>query len=155
MREEHLWKAKLAAWTHDPADKALVLLRDPLGHEGGTVTARRDTLFGGAGVPSEIERLVEYADQWASAADRPQFPRTSDGRFVDWAQVRFTEQPVLVHPLSGRSYSLQKLADVHFMEARAVSLDHFDKLIVRNERGIDYRRTVLAFCGPDPIPWTG
>ena len=28
---------KLAAWLHDPAEKQLVLMRDPVGHEGGSV----------------------------------------------------------------------------------------------------------------------
>ena len=41
------WKAKLAAWIHDPAEKALVLLRDPSGHEGGTVRALEQALFPG------------------------------------------------------------------------------------------------------------
>ena len=34
---QNIWLAKLAAWTPDPAEKALGLLRDPAGHEGGTV----------------------------------------------------------------------------------------------------------------------
>jgi len=37
-----MWKARLAAWIHDPAEKALVLLRDPAGHEGGTVRQLRE-----------------------------------------------------------------------------------------------------------------
>ena len=42
---QNIWLAKLAAWTHDPAEKALVLLRDPAGHEGGTVRELQQTLF--------------------------------------------------------------------------------------------------------------
>ena len=34
-----LWQTKLAARLHDPAEKALVLLRDPAGHENGTSRA--------------------------------------------------------------------------------------------------------------------
>ena len=34
-----LWQTKLAARLHDPAEKALVLLRDPEGHENGTSLA--------------------------------------------------------------------------------------------------------------------
>ena len=34
-----LWQTKLAARMHDPAEKALVLLHDPTGHEGGTSQA--------------------------------------------------------------------------------------------------------------------
>ena len=33
------WQVKLHARLHDPAEKALVLLRDPAGHEGGTSRA--------------------------------------------------------------------------------------------------------------------
>lgn len=89
---QNIWLAKLAAWTHDPAEKALVLLRDPAGHEGGTVRELQQTLF-----PSGIGSLaahVKRADHWASAADRPQFPRDSkDGRYAAWTQVRFSESP--------------------------------------------------------------
>ena len=102
------WLAKLAAWTHDPAEKALVLLRDPAGHEGGTVHELKQALF-----PNGIGSLathVKRADHWASAADRPQFPRDAkDGRYAAWTQVRFTEAPVLIHPLSGTAYPLGKL----------------------------------------------
>lgn len=150
MDNERLWQAKLAAWTHDPAEKALVLLRDPSGHEGGTVRELRQRLFGAAGVPEDLANLVRRADHWASAADRPQFPRTTDGSYADWAQVRFTDNPVLIHPLSGRKYCLLKLADVPFKDARAVSLDHFDRLIARDGEEIDYRRTFLAFWRNGP-----
>ena len=36
---DNLWQTKLAARLHDPAEKALVLLRDPEGHENGTSLA--------------------------------------------------------------------------------------------------------------------
>ena len=42
---QNIWLAKLAAWTHDPAEKALVLLRDPAGNEGGTVRELQQALF--------------------------------------------------------------------------------------------------------------
>ncbi len=147
--ETDIWRAKLAAWTHDPAEKALVLLRDPEGHEGGTVQALQQALFGGSGIPAELVDLVRRADWWAAAADRPQFPQIG-GRYADWAQVRFTEEPVLVHPLSGRSYRLSKLNDVAFQEARAVSLDHFERLIVRDGETVDVRRTFLSFWRKGP-----
>src|SRR5690606_20042926 len=90
-----LWQTKLAARIHDPAEKALVLLRDPAGHEGGTsraltrllgfadITADQmdadndealsRTLFK-KGIPANMYRHVQRADWWAAAADRPQFP---------------------------------------------------------------------------------
>jgi CRISPR-associated protein Cmr2 len=106
MSEETLWQTKLAARLHDPAEKALVLLRDPAGHEGGTSHALFRLLgyeeLGGSavepdtagslagvvfqkGIPASMYRHVQRADWWASAADRPQWPsqqvtvRSTDG----------------------------------------------------------------------------
>ncbi|MDY6812052.1 MAG: hypothetical protein SV108_00025, partial [Pseudomonadota bacterium] len=44
MSPKRLWQTKLAARLHDPAEKALVLLRDPAGHENGTSRALRRLL---------------------------------------------------------------------------------------------------------------
>jgi CRISPR-associated protein Cmr2 len=91
-----LWQTKLHARLHDPAEKALVLLRDPEGHEGGTcralarllgwetstTTTRIDpdnaqvlhrTVFKD-GLSSDTYKTVQRADWWAAAADRPQWP---------------------------------------------------------------------------------
>ena len=137
------WLAKLAAWTHDPAEKALVLLRDPAGHEGGTVRELRKRLFP-EGQPTDIRDAVKRGDHWASAADRPQFG--SGGRNV-WAQVRFDQQPVLIHPLSGEEYDLGKLADIDPAHIKAASQTHFDKLVVEG----DAKKTALNFWrfGPE------
>ena len=137
------WLAKLAAWTHDPAEKALVLLRDPAGHEGGTVLALRKRLFPN-GLPKDIKKAVERGDHWAAAADRPQFG--SGGRNA-WAQVRFDQQPVLIHPLSGEEYDLGKLADIDPAHIKAVSQTHFDELVVNG----DAKKTALNFWrfGPE------
>jgi CRISPR-associated protein Cmr2 len=95
MTNDKLWQTKLAARLHDPAEKALVLLRDPEGHENGTSRALRRLLgfdqlppdhldpdndevlarvLFKKGLPVEIYRNVQRADWWAAAADRPQFP---------------------------------------------------------------------------------
>ncbi len=147
---QNIWLAKLAAWTHDPAEKALVLLRDPAGHEGGTVHELKQALF-----PNGIGSLathVKRADHWASAADRPQFPRDAkDGRYAAWTQVRFTEAPVLIHPLSGTAYPLGKL-DIDPAHIKAASTAHFKGLIERDTDGLpDARKTALAFWrfGPE------
>lgn len=90
-----LWQTKLAARLHDPAEKALVLLRDPAGHENGTSRALTRllglhdigtqlpdpdndealvrTVFK-KGVSAAMYRHVQRADWWAAAADRPQWP---------------------------------------------------------------------------------
>ena len=95
MNNKELWQTKLAARLHDPAEKALVLLRDPAGHEGGTsralarllglaeVTTENidpdndqalSTVIFKQGLPLAIYRHVQRADWWAAAADRPQWP---------------------------------------------------------------------------------
>lgn len=95
MTHDLLWQTKLAARIHDPAEKALVLLRDPAGHEGGTSRALT-RLLGLApvdrevidpdndqalaatvfrhGVVRAVYRHVQRADWWAAGADRPQWP---------------------------------------------------------------------------------
>jgi len=147
---QNIWLAKLAAWTHDPAEKALVLLRDPAGHEGGTVRELRQALFPGGLGP--LAAHVRRADHWASAADRPQFPRDAkDGRYAAWTQVRFTETPVLIHPLSGTEYPLGRL-DIDPEHIKAASVDHFKDLIERDAEGrADARRSALSFWrfGPE------
>jgi CRISPR-associated protein Cmr2 len=137
------WLAKLAAWTHDPAEKALVLMRDPAGHEGGTVRELHKALFP-AGIPNDIRDAMKRADHWASAADRPQFG--SGGRNA-WARVNFAEQPVLIHPLSGREFDLGKLADIHPAQVKAMSGQGFEELVVPGNA----RKTALNFWrfGPE------
>lgn len=149
---ESIWLAKLAAWTHDPAEKALVLLRDPLGHEGGTVRVLRSTLFP-EGLPGHLLGAARTADHWASAADRPQFPRSAaEGPFAAWAQVRFDREPELIHPLSGDTVQIAEGFPEEPEHLKAVSTDHFLKLVARHEDGtVDYRKTALAFWrfGPE------
>ena len=87
---------KLAAWLHDPAEKQLVLMRDPVGHEGGTKVEIGKAVglksYVGAktlsnGTVLEYERLrqsksVKRADHLAAAADRPNWPRDEDASSV-------------------------------------------------------------------------
>jgi len=141
------WKAKLVAWTHDPAEKALVLLRDPAGHEGGTVRSLREALFP-EGVPAGPIDVARRADRWAAAADRPQFPRQpGNGPYEPWAQVRFAERPVLIHSLSGELIDVRDgFREIQPSHIKAVSFDHFATRILRTSQGqIDYERTALAF----------
>lgn len=93
--QDILWQTKLHARLHDPAEKALVLLRDPEGHEGGssralhrlmgfqsieadTIDPDNDEVLHRAlfhrGIPAAIYQTVKRADWWAAAADRPQWP---------------------------------------------------------------------------------
>jgi CRISPR-associated protein Cmr2 len=185
-----LWQAKLHARLHDPAEKALVLLRDPAGHEGGTsralqrllglqeaeqvedpeetATTMHQALFRGA-IQKSLYEQVRRADHWSAAADRPQWPMeeiavtTRAGKqktlkVADWAQVRWTRQPVLIHPLTGAELDLGKhggLSDTDFHDIKARSLAHFERLTLRKGAGpddeADWQRTLLAYWrfGPE------
>ncbi|HEX9755648.1 MAG TPA: type III-B CRISPR-associated protein Cas10/Cmr2, partial [Gemmatimonadales bacterium] len=146
---DRVWQAKLAAWTHDPAEKALVLLRDPAGHEGGTVRALREILFHG-GLPDGVGTLVKRADHWAAAADRPQWPQVKGMPWLD--QVRFYRHPVLIHPLSGKPFELKgRLDEVEVEAIKEASFEQFEALI---DPDSDSRRTALAFWrfGPERAP---
>lgn len=187
MTSNHLWQTKLAARIHDPAEKALVLLRDPAGHEGGTSRALKrllgldalpagtidpdndealaNTLFRN-GLPADMYHHVQRADWWAAAADRPQWPMENititTGKGVErtlavapWAQVRWTQQPVLTHPLTGDQLDIGKLADTDFKEIKQRSFEHFSTLLAalgaKSGSPQDWRKTLLAYWrfGPD------
>jgi CRISPR-associated protein Cmr2 len=189
MNNELIWQTKLAARIHDPAEKALVLLRDPAGHEGGTsraltrllglteLTAEQldpdnadalSAVLFKKGIPLSMYRHVQRADWWAAAADRPQWPMqeitvtTKKGeqktlKVADWAQVRWTQKPVLIHPLTGESIDLAQhggLADTDFHEIKEKSFDHFSRLLValnQEDTTEDPRKTLLAYWrfGPE------
>ena len=89
-----VWHTKIAARIHDPAEKALVLMRDPAGHENGTSLALSrlmglknyteqeentdlrtlNALLFKSSLPTDMYKTVQRADWWAAAADRPQWP---------------------------------------------------------------------------------
>ncbi len=142
-----IWRKKLAAWLHDPAEKALVLMRDEVGHEHGSVAVLRAAL----GIARAD--FDKRADWFAAAADRPQWPFEPGRPRPSWATVRFADNPVLIHPLSGEEIDLGKLDEIHAAHIREVSLDHFSDLIELDPTGKpDYRLTQLAFWrfGPEP-----
>lgn len=188
MSDDLIWKTKLAARIHDPAEKALVLLRDPNGHENGTSQALTrllglaeittenidpdndqalSTAIFKQGLPVAIYRHVQRADWWAAAADRPQWPMqeitvtTGKGeqktlKVADWAQVRWTNESVLIHPLTGDQYKLPGgLADTDFKDIKQRSFDHFSNLLVKlgaqDQTTQDLRKTLLSYWrfGPD------
>lgn len=142
-----LWQTKLAARLHDPAEKALILMRTAEGHEGGTSRTLLDELLP-ADVQQQTRGWVQKADRWASAADRAAFPNhDADGRWPQWQQVRFDGQPVLIHPLTGQAFDLKELKSLEPEQIKAVSLDHFRSLTQAN----DARKTLLAYWrfGPE------
>lgn len=161
MDKDLIWQVKLAARIHDPAEKALVLLRDPAGHEGGSIVGigkalgfeshwvrRRDgTQIEKLLLPLEVERIVERADHWAAAADRAQFPKDENERYVAWAQVRFADEGEIVHPLSGERYPVRNIGqEVLASHIRTASEDLFKDLIHHKPDGTpDHFLSALAF----------
>ena len=179
-----LWQTKLAARLHDPAEKALVLLRDPAGHENGTSRALTRllgfhdigtqpldpdndealvrTLFK-KGISAAMYRHVQRADWWAAAADRPQWPMeeitvtTKKGeektfKVAPWAQVRWTKEPTLIHPLTGDQLDLGRhggLSDTDFHDIKQRSFDHHASLLAALEQQapgqpLDWKKALLA-----------
>jgi len=135
MNNDTFWQTKLAARVHDPFEKALVLLRDRAGHEGGTTQLLRDFLP----LEQADEQAVKRADWWASAADRPQWPK-------DWTQVRWFNDPVLIHPLNGEQIDLAekgRLADTDIEAIKTRSRQHFVDLA--DAVGKDEKKTLLAY----------
>ena len=179
-----LWQTKLHARLHDPAEKALVLLRDPAGHEGGNSRvlwrmARHDAMpaedsldndnadvlhavaFSG-GIKPATYKTMQRADWWAAAADRPQWPMqeitvtTKKGEektfgVAHWAQVRWANKPVLIHPLTGDTFHLKKLDDTDFQEIKGRAFSHLSTLLMRNDGVTDFKSTLLAMWrfGPE------
>lgn len=153
-----IWHAKLHARLHDPAEKPLVLMRDPgTSHEEGTARVLRETIFGSPAHPSgSLAEALKRADWWASSADRVAFPSASeDGRYPQWQQVRFDQNPVLVHPLTGQPFKIGEhegqLRNTTVEELKAGSLHHFQALVQRSDSQVDLRRTMLALWrfGPE------
>lgn len=144
---DEFWQTKLAARLHDPVEKALILMRTEQGHERRTVQSLRETLAL-TDLSDTVLEAVRRADHWASAADRAAFPnRNAEGRYPAWQQVRFEEQPVIIHPLTGESFGLEKLNELSPEHAEALALDHFTNLVHEG----DLKRTALAFWrfGPE------
>lgn len=175
---DNVWHTKIAARIHDPAEKALVLMRDPAGHENGTSLALSrlmglrnysetedadqrtlSALLFKASLPTGMYKTVQRADWWAAAADRPQWPMqemdvtTKTGKEVTLkvapgSQVRFSSQPVLIHPLTGQQIDLGELKDTEVADIKARSLDHHLGLLkalgIQGNQPHDMRRTLLA-----------
>ncbi len=116
------------------------------GHERGTAATLRHRL----GLDEEL--FDRRADWLASAADRPNWPRPEDARYPAWKQVLFTDEPLIIHPLSGQEIQLPpSSAEVSADDIEEASLAHSERLI----REGDPRRTFLAFWrfGPAIGAW--
>jgi len=188
MNSEKFWQTKLAARLHDPAEKALILLRDPEGHENGTSRALSRLLglielptekidpdnaqvlsavLFKEGLPTAVYELVRRADWWAAGADRPQWPMIEVTRSTAsgsektyatdrWARVRWSQSPVLIHPLSGGQIELKGgLSETDIQDIKQRSFNYFRDLIKKvgggSPAGSDLRKIFLALWrfGPE------
>lgn len=124
------WQAKLAAWLHDPAEKALILMRTPEGHEAGTVARLREYCLGGETLASDLDRVCRLADHWAAGADRPQWPRPKDDKQLG-SDIRFWDRSkaVLIHPLAGNQYNLDDLYIDRAGKIEAASSRHYEEIL--------------------------
>ena len=166
MTQKTDYTKKLAAWLHDPAEKQLVLMRDPVGHEGGSIVEVGKALGlptrpamrkkNGQWIELKYDKLkqdksVHIADCLAAAADRPDWPRGDDAKpYPKFESVHFTKDPELIHPLSGERLKLGPLSlDIGVDSVKAVSQDHFQSLIQEDDEPL--RKTFLAFWrfGPE------
>ena len=168
-----LWQTKLHARLHDPAEKALVLLRDRAGHEGGNSRvlwrmARHDELPAEGmmdndnadvlhavafsnGIKPATYKTVQRADWWGAAANRPQWPleewpnKQGELKTVNWARVNWAKEPVLIHPLTGEQFKLPGgLSETDFENIKQRAFSHLSKLLLRNDGVTDFKKTVLA-----------
>jgi CRISPR-associated protein Cmr2 len=143
MIEDSLWRYKLAAYVHDPAEKALVLFRKD--HESGNVRRLKEAL----NISDLDSKLIKKADHIAAASDRLAHPQRS--RFD--LNVSFVSRPEIVHPITARTISIREdFCDIEVQSLEELSFDHFEQLIVKRADGtIDYFKTFLLFWrfGPE------
>ena len=136
VTNENMWKKKLEAYVHDPAEKALILLRIREGHEAGTVATLKDILQ----LPESMSSEVRNADHWAAAADRPSLPKGGQYR------VNFVKKPELIHPLSAERIQVDEISDIDPRIMETLSTDHFERLIIKDDVDQpDYQLTFLSF----------
>jgi CRISPR-associated protein Cmr2 len=94
MTDETIWRLKVHAFLHDPPEKALILFEGGHGARGRELA---EQLVGPA--PEGAEAAIREADHLASAADRETLLRGAP-------DLRWSNEPVLRHPLSGDEINL-------------------------------------------------
>ena len=112
-----------------------------------------------ASLPKGMYKVVQRADWWAAAADRPQWPMqaievsTKTGnpltlKVANGSQVHFSKQPILIHPLTGEQIDLGQLTETEVADIKDRSLQHHLGLLkalgIQADQPHDMRRTLLA-----------
>ncbi|RME85595.1 MAG: type III-B CRISPR-associated protein Cas10/Cmr2, partial [Zetaproteobacteria bacterium] len=126
MSGSDFWKAKIAAFLHDPLEKAFVLMRGE-SHERIADEAARE-IFGEELLELRdqtkgLKDAIKRADWFASGADRPNLPR-------DFGGAPFWDKPEIVHPLTGKAIRLDEdlLGDFSKDEFKRMSAAHLARL---------------------------
>ncbi len=136
VQRDH-WKVKLAAWLHDPAEKALILLRG-VPHDEVTVDKVLSACFP-EGVSEKLKKIIKRADHWASGADRPTMPLPKGEQYPEWLSVKFwdADQAEIIHPITGQCYQLRDLYCDSLPNLEKLSLDSYLDIVApeKNERG--------------------
>jgi CRISPR-associated protein Cmr2 len=120
---------KIRALLHDPPEKALILGRALNGGHEGRAKALMERLGLDGAIPDE----VKTADRIASAADRVNLK----GFPADWP-----EHPLIVHPLSGKQFSIRSLVAVGYGKVMDSVDAVFDELC--KDYGDDLEKLYLA-----------
>jgi len=152
---DKVWKAKIAAYLHDPATKAIILMRG-LAHEKGSVKELRELIFG-SDLTEEIgnyDDIVNKADHLSASADRVQLPMDLKSRVI------FVKEPQIIHPLTGQVFEFTQIFDHEELlpeRIESLNFENFKDLIVKNNDQIDWKATFLSFwrLGPEMPPVEG
>lgn len=165
MPDTPIWQTKVAARLHDPAEKALVLLRDPAGHENGTSLALSRLLYSSplpqdaippdsasslafacfrSGIPASIYRHIRRADHWAAAADRPQWPVQKIT-----IEKEGKQKEILAHPLEAQVEWTKSPVLIHPLSGQQIDLTFLGETGVEaiKNRSFDHFVSLLEKLG--------
>lgn len=139
---EDKWRVKLGAWLHDPAEKAVILLRGR-SHERYVIDEIKRICFPNGLEPRLID-LIKMADHWAAGADRPTMPIPRESAHPEWTRVRFWKfgEAELIHPLGGDRYDLGSVYKDTLPKLEELSLEVYLDVIAPKRNGS--RQTVKS-----------
>lgn len=187
-KKDNKWKVKLHVRLHSPAQSAMTLMQEPKVEEAkdsemlcpldqfykSTNEISLNQLNGGQlhslafdndVIKPSTFKIVQQADRWATAADRPQWTMensttASQGvlTVTPWAQANWMlnkdrkNNALLIHPLTGDKLELSgelKHEDIADIKQRV--FHHFSQLLIRHNGQTDYKKTSLAMWrfGPE------
>jgi ABC-type transport system substrate-binding protein len=105
-----------------------------------------------------FRQALAYAVDVQEITDTPKKGEEKTLKIADWAQVRWTKSPVLIHPLTGAQFDLGRhggLSDTELQDIKQRSFAHFSRLVdalgAQGDTPQDWRKLLLAFWrfGPE------